>query len=134
MPTVFSGPVAPAAVPGLLTEFDAAAAPYPPDGPGQDDYFSPLKVFEYMAAGLPVIASAVGQIPSIIQDGRTGILVPPGDPAALADALLRLGQDPNLRERLGLEARNDAVQRFSWSGVLSRITEALPPARRLARQ
>jgi len=76
----------------------------------------------------------VGQIPSIIQDGRTGILVPPGDPAALADALLRLGQDPNLRERLGLEARNDAVQRFSWSGVLSRITGALPPARRLARQ
>jgi glycosyltransferase involved in cell wall biosynthesis len=134
VPTVFTGAVAPAAVPGLLAEFDAAAAPYPPDGPGQDDYFSPLKVFEYMAAGLPVIASAVGQIPSIIEDGRTGILVPPGDPAALADALIRLGENPNLRERLGLEARNDAVQRFSWSGVLSRITGALPPARRLARQ
>ena len=37
-----------------------------------------------------------------------------------------------LRDRLGLEARSDAVQRFSWNGVLSRITEALPPARRLA--
>jgi glycosyltransferase involved in cell wall biosynthesis len=134
VPTVFTGAVPPTAVPGLLAEFDAAAAPYPPDAPGQDDYFSPLKVFEYMAAALPVIASAVGQIPSIIQDGRTGILVAPGDPAALADALIRLGEDPNLRERLGLEARSDAVQRFSWSGVLSRITGALPPARRLATQ
>ncbi len=134
VPTVFTGAVPPAAVPGLLTEFDAAAAPYPPDAPGRDDYFSPLKVFEYMAAALPVIASAVGQLPSIIQDGRTGILVPPGDTAALASALIRLGEDPNLRDRLGREARNDAVQRFSWSGVLSRITGALPPARRLARQ
>ncbi len=65
---------------------------------------------------------------------RTGILVPPGEPAALADALIRLGEDPNLRDRLGREARSDAVLRFSWSGVLSRITAALPPARRLARQ
>jgi glycosyltransferase involved in cell wall biosynthesis len=134
VPTVFTGAGPPAAVPGILAEFDAAAAPYPPDAPGQDDYFSPLKVFEYMAAALPVIASAVGQIPSIIEDGRTGILVPPGEPAALAHALIRLGEDPNLRERLGLQARSEAVQRFSWSGVLSRITGALPPARRLARQ
>ena len=134
VPAEFTGAVPPAAVPGLLADCDAAAAPYPPDAPGQDDYFSPLKVFEYMAAALPVIASAVGQLPYIIQHGRTGILVPPGEPAALADALLRLGEDPGLRDRLGREARSDAVLRFSWSGVLSRITAALPPARRLAMQ
>jgi starch synthase len=128
----FTGAVPPADVPGLLADCDAAAAPYPPDSAGMDDYFSPLKVFEYMAAALPIIASAAGQIPSIVEDGRTGILVPPGEPEPLAAALIRLAGDPGLRERLGESAREDAVGRFSWDGVLARITAALPPARRLA--
>jgi alpha-maltose-1-phosphate synthase len=132
--TKFTGAVPPAAVPGLLQECDAAAAPYPPEAAGQDDYFSPLKVYEYMAAAMPIIASAVGQIPSIVDDGRTGILVPPGEPASLAAALTSLAEDPALRERLGNQARRDAVERFSWNGVLSRITAALPPARRMALQ
>ncbi|QYF89119.1 glycosyltransferase family 4 protein [Arthrobacter sp. PAMC25284] len=132
--TVFTGAVPPAAVPGLLTGCDAAAAPYPPDTPGRDDYFSPLKVYEYMAAAMPIIASAVGQIPTILDDGRTGILVPPGEPVPLAAALTRLGADPELRERLGAQARSDAVERFSWTGVLTKITAALPPARRVVMQ
>lgn len=132
--TEFAGAVPPAAVPGLLQECDAAAAPYPPGAAGQDDYFSPLKVYEYLAAGMPIIASAEGQIPSIIDDGRTGILVPPGEPEPLAAALIRLAEDPGLRERLGDQARGDAVERFSWTGVLARITAALPPARRVVLQ
>jgi glycosyltransferase involved in cell wall biosynthesis len=87
-----------------------------------------------MAAAMPIIASAVGQIPSIVDDGRTGILVPPGNPAPLAAALTRLAENPALRERLGAEARREAVERFSWDGVLSHITAALPPARRAALQ
>jgi glycosyltransferase involved in cell wall biosynthesis len=130
--TDFTGAVPPAAVPGLLDECDSAAAPYPPEAPGQDDYFSPLKVYEYMAAAMPIIASAVGQIPSIVDDGRTGILVAPGEPASLAAALARLAEDPELRERLGAQARAAAVERFSWNGVLSRITSALAAARRVA--
>ncbi len=132
--TVFTGAVPPASVPDLLIQCDAAAAPYPPDTPGRDDYFSPLKVYEYMAAAMPIIASAVGQIPSIIDDGRTGILVPPGEPEPLAAALTRLAGNPVLRERLGTQARRDAVERFSWTGVLARITAALPPARRVVMQ
>jgi starch synthase len=130
--TDFVGAVAPAAVPGLLDGCDAAAAPYPPETAGQEDYFSPLKVFEYMAAAMPVIASAVGQIPSILDDGRTGILVPPGDLETLAAALGRLAENPGLRESLGVQARAEAVQRFSWNGVLSRITSALPAPRQVA--
>lgn len=130
--TEFAGAVPPAAVPDLLQECDAAAAPYPPEAAGQDDYFSPLKVYEYMAAAMPIIASAEGQIPSIVEDGRTGLLVPPGDPASLAAALTRLADDPALRERLGEQARRDAVERFSWNDVLSRITAALPAARKVA--
>ena len=128
----FTGAVTPDAVPALLNNADAAAAPYPPDVAGQDDYFSPLKVYEYMAAALPIIASAVGQIPCILDDGRTGILVEPGEPAAIAEALTRLGEDPLLREGLGRSARDDAVTRFSWDGVLARITASLPPLRRVA--
>jgi starch synthase len=85
-----------------------------------------------MAAAMPVVASAVGQIPSIVEDGRTGILVPPGEPASIAAALARLAGDPELRERLGDRARAAAVERFSWNGVLSRITAALAATRRVA--
>ncbi|CAI3804464.1 glycosyltransferase family 4 protein [Pseudarthrobacter sp. MM222] len=130
----FTGAVPPDAVPGLLDDADAGAAPYPADVAGQDDYFSPLKVYEYMAAALPIIASAVGQIPSILEHGRTGILVPPGEPAAVAEALILLAGDPALRERLGTSARADAEQHFSWDGVLTRITHCLPPIRRAATQ
>jgi starch synthase len=129
---IFTGAVPPDLVPGLLDDADAAAAPYPAAVAGQDDYFSPLKVYEYMAAGLPIIASAVGQIPSILEHGRTGILVPPGEPAAVAEALTLLAADPALRERLGTSSRADAEQRFSWDGVLTRITHCLPPIRRVA--
>ncbi|WP_246527909.1 glycosyltransferase family 4 protein [Pseudarthrobacter albicanus] len=132
--TDFAGAVPPAAVPGLLQECDAAAAPYPPEADGEDDYFSPLKVYEYMAAAMPIIASAEGQIPSIVDDGRTGILVPPGELKSLAAALTSLAEDPALRERLGAEARHDAVERFSWDGVLGRIIAALPPGRKVALQ
>jgi glycosyltransferase involved in cell wall biosynthesis len=74
----------------------------------------------------------VGQIPSILDDGRTGILVPPSEPAALAAALTRVADDPALREDLGSRAREEAEKRFSWNGVLSRITAALPVPRQAA--
>ncbi|WAH97067.1 glycosyltransferase family 4 protein [Arthrobacter sp. MMS18-M83] len=128
----FTGAVAPGSVPGLLHECDVAAAPYPVEEPGRDDYFSPLKVYEYMAAGMPIVATSVGQIPSILDHGRTGLLVPAGDPAAFAAALGVLAADPGLRDRLGTQAREQAEMRFSWDGVLSRITAALPAPRKVA--
>ncbi|PNH85664.1 glycosyltransferase family 4 protein [Arthrobacter sp. AFG20] len=130
--TEFTGAVAPDSVPGLLHECDAAAAPYPQPVRGREDYFSPLKVYEYLAAGMPIVATAVGQIPSILEDGRTGLLVAPGDASAFAAALLRLGADTVLRERLGIQARAAAVGLYSWDGVLSRITAALPGRQEVA--
>lgn len=128
----FTGAMAPDAVPGLLHGCDAAAAPYPAPEPGRDHYFSPLKVYEYLAAGLPVVASGVGQIPSILQHERTGLLVKPADPAALAAALLRLGADAVLRDRLGTRARAAAVGLYSWDGVLASIRQALTSEQRMA--
>lgn len=128
----FTGAVAPDSVPRLLHECDAAAAPYPQPEPGQDHYFSPLKVYEYLAAGMPVIATSVGQIPSIIEQERTGLMVPAGDPAAFAAALNRLAADAALRERLGTQARAAAVEHHSWDGVLSLITAALASRQEVA--
>ena len=65
----------------------------------------PVVLMEAMAAGLPVVASRLSGIPELVTDGVSGILVPPGDPAALADALMLLAADPELRRGLGAAGR-----------------------------
>lgn len=107
----FHGAVAPAAVPEVLAGWDVACAPYPQ---ATGHYFSPLKIYEYLAAGLPVIASAVGELPDLLTGGR-GTLVPPDDTAALAGALDRLGADAALRHRLGQAARAHVVAHHTWN-------------------
>jgi glycosyltransferase involved in cell wall biosynthesis len=67
---------------------------------------------EAMIAGTPVVATRVGGVPEIVEDGRTGLLVPPANPAAIAEQALRLHRDPVLRERLARAAREFAEQRF----------------------
>jgi glycosyltransferase involved in cell wall biosynthesis len=113
----FTGAVPPGEVPGLLASMDAAVAPYPDLTPF---YFSPLKVFEYMAASLPVVASRVGQLSSLIEDESNGLLCPPEDPAALAASLDRLCQDPPLRARLGQTARAAVLAHHTWDAVAQR--------------
>jgi glycosyltransferase involved in cell wall biosynthesis len=75
----------------------------------------PLSVIEAMAAGLPVVASDVGGLRELVRDGETGVLVPPGDPAALADALRPLLIDHELRRRLGRAGRERAKALFDLS-------------------
>lgn len=114
----FTGAVSPETVPHWLSQMDVAVAPYPPS---QDFYFSPLKVYEYMAAGLPVVASNIGQISEIIDDGVNGLLTPPGDATALADALEQLWRSPLLRRRLGDSARAKILQHHTWERVVEKI-------------
>jgi glycosyltransferase involved in cell wall biosynthesis len=114
----FTGAVAPSEIPGLLASMTVAVAPYPAQ---TDFYFSPLKVYEYMAAGLPVVASDIGQLKSLIEDEVNGLLVPPSDPVALATALARLRQDPSLANRLGQAARKAMMQNHTWDAVTQRI-------------
>ena len=118
--TQFIGAVAPADVPGYLHSLDVAAAPYP-DYP--HFYFSPLKLFEYMAAGLPIVASRIGQVSEVLRDNETGLLCAAGDAAELAAALARLAHDPDLRARLGGAARAVALRDHTWEAVVARVLQ-----------
>lgn len=82
-----------------------------------------LVALEAAAAGLPVVASAHGGLAEVVRDGETGLLVPPGDRAALAAALKRLAGDPELGSRLGEAAARDVQQRFSHERMLREIQD-----------
>ncbi len=112
------GAVARQEIPGLLASMDVGVAPYPEL---TDFYFSPLKLYEYMAAGLPVIASRIGEPARLIQDNVNGLLCPPGDSDALADALIRLRRDGELCDRLGRAARQTVIKDHTWDAVVERI-------------
>lgn len=73
----------------------------------------PIAILEGMASGLPLVATAVGEVATLVQDGRTGILVPPEDVQALADGMVRLLRDQELRERMGTAARALIQAEFS---------------------
>jgi glycosyltransferase involved in cell wall biosynthesis len=87
-----------------------------------DFYFSPLKLYEYMAEGLAVVASDAGEIAGLVRHGQTGLLCPPGDAGALAAALLRLARDPVSRVRRGAAARAQA-ERHTWARNATVVTD-----------
>jgi glycosyltransferase involved in cell wall biosynthesis len=118
--TVLTGAVPADEIPGLLASMDVGVAPYPRLA---HFYFSPLKVYEYLAAGLPVVASRIGQLEQIIRDGHNGLLYPAGDARALASALERLRTAPAWRARLGQEARAQARQKHTWQAAARRLLE-----------
>jgi glycosyltransferase involved in cell wall biosynthesis len=118
--TTMTGAVDPLAITSHLHRMDVAVAPYP-DLPGF--YFSPLKLYEYLAAAVPVVASRVAQVREVIDDGRTGVLCPPADPAALARAIAGLRAEPARRAAMARAGRAEVVAHHSWDGVVRRILE-----------
>lgn len=117
-----AGAVAPDAVPGWLARMDVAVAPYRADEPF---YFSPLKIYEYMAAGLPVVASDVGDLGLLVEEGETGRLCPPSDPEALAAVLAALAAAPRDRQRMGATGRDRVLAHHTWAGVADRVLAAV---------
>ena len=87
-------------------------------------YWSPLKIFEYMAAGLAVVAPRVDRIPALVGHEREGILYDPNAPGALPAALERL-IEPGLRHRLGAAARERAVRDYSWAAHCKKLEGAI---------
>ncbi len=80
-------------------------------------------LLESMAAGLPVVATNVGGNPEIVQDGETGLLVPPRDPAAMADAIIRVLEAPEMAKRFGVAGRERVMKHFSLETVIRRTSE-----------
>jgi len=87
-----------------------------------------LSIVEAMALGKPVIATRCGAVPELIDDGRTGLLVPPGDAPALANAILRLLRDPEGAKMMGSAARKAVEERFSIEASARRVGDALQRA------
>ena len=83
-----------------------------------------LAILEAMASGTPVIASGVGGVPEIVEDGVTGFVVPPGDVPALRERLTQILGDPDLARRLGQRAREVVCERFTWQAVAERCLDA----------
>jgi glycosyltransferase involved in cell wall biosynthesis len=116
------GQVQHATVPMVLAASDVALAPYPPL---VDFAFSPLKLYEYLAAGTPVVASAIGQLPEALGHGRWGRLVAPGDPASLADGVRDVLADPDASLARAEQARQYAYAEHAWESRAADILRAV---------
>jgi glycosyltransferase involved in cell wall biosynthesis len=92
----------------------------------------PLVILEAMALGKPIVASAVGSIPEVIEDQRTGFLCPPGDSAAFAARVLALMRDDALRERIGAAAGREYAENYSWQRAYHLYLDAFEKAATLA--
>ncbi|HKQ30932.1 MAG TPA: glycosyltransferase family 4 protein, partial [Burkholderiales bacterium] len=105
----FVGRVEPAEMPRLYDQADIFLNASVVDN-------QPLSVLEAFAAGAPVVSTPTGDIPSMVRDGETGLLVAPENPGAMADAVARLAQDPKHALDLARQAHRQ-LERHSWSGV-----------------
>lgn len=113
---VLTGALAHDAVPACLAAADVGVAPFDVSGHPAlaiDFYWSPLKMFEYMASGLPVVVPSIPRLAGIVRDEREGFLYDAREPGALADAIAR-AVDSTQRARIGAAARARVVERFSW--------------------
>ncbi|HEU0160397.1 MAG TPA: glycosyltransferase family 4 protein [Hyphomicrobiaceae bacterium] len=129
--TILAGAIPQGEAPHYLAATDILAAPHVPNPDGSEFFGSPTKLFEYMAMGRCIVASAIGQIGDILSHERTALLVRPGESAPLAAALLRAVSNPALRQALGAAARRQAVERHDWRQALANILA--PPASSLGK-
>jgi glycosyltransferase involved in cell wall biosynthesis len=120
---ILTGAIAHTRVPDMLSIADVAVVPSAPVPASRGGTGTPLKLFEFMAAGKPIVATALNQAAEVIQDGHNGLLVEAGDVNRFAEAILTLLNDPLERVRLGQSARQQAIERYSWEQYTRRLEE-----------
>jgi glycosyltransferase involved in cell wall biosynthesis len=117
----FTGAIPHKAVRAYLDSADILVSPHVPMPGGRPFFGSPTKLFEYMAMGKAIAASALDQIADVLEHGRTALLVKPGDPSELAETIERLAADRQLRMELGRNARATALARHTWRQNARRV-------------
>jgi glycosyltransferase involved in cell wall biosynthesis len=115
---IFTGSVPHESVPEYIAAMDVAVAPY---NWKEDFYGSPLKLFEYMAAGKPTVAAAIGQIEEVIEHGKTGWLYPSGNHEKLAHGLASLLYSPELSSEMSQAARQKILTDHTWKAIGARV-------------
>jgi glycosyltransferase involved in cell wall biosynthesis len=123
------GPLAHRTAIEVMSQWDVGVAPFLPL---LRFYFSPLKVVEYMAAGVCPVASDLGQIRTLLDRGKRGVLVEPGNAGALAGAILGLASDRPAASELGARARAYALRELTWQKNAERALSALTACKELA--
>jgi glycosyltransferase involved in cell wall biosynthesis len=123
-PTTLLGRISSSHVPSFLSAIDVLAAPSHDEG-------LPRAVLEAMAMQIPVVASSVGGIPEAVEDGISGLLIPPGDPPALAMAIKRILEDNTLASRLGEAGRRRVLDEFDARSGWRRLAAIHAPDARL---
>ena len=114
-----AGWIAHSDLPGLIARMDIATAPYPE---ANDHYFSPLKLFEYLAMGRPVVASDIGQTAELLAGSQAAVLLPPGDAKALARAMRQLKDDLPRRHLMSAAASIEGAQ-HDWKRNAARVVQ-----------
>lgn len=114
-------------VPALMRSCDALAISYTTEL-RTVDVMSPLKVFEYMASGRPIVSTQVGTLREVLREGENCLAFQPGDPRSLVEALARLRRSPELSQRLSETTRSD-VCAYTWRARAERILELLDGVR-----
>ncbi|MCB1152585.1 glycosyltransferase family 4 protein [bacterium] len=123
--SVFTGLVPQMHGPRLLACCDFFLSPHVPNPDGSRFFGSPTKLFEYMALGKGIVASDLEQIGQVLEHEKTALMVTPGDVDELADAIVRLANDKDLRDELGRNARAEALEKYTWEKHVQRILERL---------
>jgi glycosyltransferase involved in cell wall biosynthesis len=126
---IFAGRVPWDKVPALLAAADIFALPSVRDESGNVDGL-PTVLLEAMSSGPAVVASDIGGVSLVIENGRTGLCVPPGDAQALAGAILSLASEPDKGLELGQAARRAVLERFNWKNVAGQIAGLMEGALR----
>jgi glycosyltransferase involved in cell wall biosynthesis len=117
----FTGSIPHRSVRAYLDAADILVSPHVHMPGGVPFFGSPTKLFEYMAMGKAIVASALDQIAEVLEHGRTALLVKPGDPGEVVEAIKRLAADEQLRNELGRNARETALERHTWRQNARRV-------------
>jgi glycosyltransferase involved in cell wall biosynthesis len=120
---IMTGAIAHSQVPEMLSIADVAVVPSSPVTASLGGTGTPLKLFEYMAAGKAIVATAHKESAEVIEDGHSGLLIEAGDADRFAEVTLKLINDHRERSRLGYNARQQAVKEYSWEAYTRRLEE-----------